>query len=128
MRKPSLSRWIWYIPLLKIDMVFNMKELLIIGIDSLDPDIIVRLRENLPNLTDAINDSPTFRSHSVFPVDTIPAWATITTGQNPTSHGILYSYDVFDQSLNGLKELDFNQIKGKTFWEILSDSPPRTWI
>jgi len=89
----------------------------IIGIDSLDPHLIMKHRESLPNLLQLIDGSPTFIARSVWPVDTIPAWVSIYTGLRPSNHGLLYVYDVFDQSLSDLAKLDVTPIKGSTFWD-----------
>jgi predicted AlkP superfamily phosphohydrolase/phosphomutase len=92
-------------------------QLAIIGIDSLDPNIIVKYRSHLPNLSRMVAQSPTFRSKSVFPVDTIPAWVSIYTGLLPVHHGLIYVYDVFDPHLSDLAKLDLTGFKGKTFWD-----------
>ena len=100
----------------------------IIGVDSLDPHLIVKHRERLPNLSRLIDESPTFIARSVWPVDTIPAWVSIYTGFRPSNHGLLYVYDVFDQSLSDLAKLDITPIKGKTFWDYAGQEGCRTVI
>ena len=92
-------------------------QLAIIGIDSLDPNIILKYRSHLPNLSRMVDQSPTFTSKSVFPVDTIPAWVSIYTGLLPVNHGLMYVYDVFDPHLSDLAKLDLTEFKGKTFWD-----------
>ena len=92
-------------------------KLAIIGIDSLDPYVILKYRKELPNFSKLIAGSPTFISKSVFPVDTIPAWASIYTGLHPGNHGFLYTYDIFDPNLSDLGKLDISRIKGRTFWD-----------
>ena len=64
-----------------------------------------------------VEQSPTFTSKSVFPVDTIPAWVSIYTGLFPVNHGLLYVYDIFDPHLSDLAKLDLTKFKGKTFWD-----------
>ena len=97
-----------------------MSKVIIIGIDSLDPYIILRYRDRLPNFSKLIDSSPTFISRSIFPVDTIPAWITIYTGLHPGNHGVLYVYDVFDPNLSDLRKIDVRHIKGNTFWDYAS--------
>jgi predicted AlkP superfamily phosphohydrolase/phosphomutase len=104
------------------------RRLAVIGIDSLDPIIVLRYREHLPNFSRIIDDSPTFISKSVFPVDTIPAWATIFTGLRPGNHGLLYVYDVFDPHLSDLAKLDLNSLVGKTFWDHASNNGLRSVV
>jgi predicted AlkP superfamily phosphohydrolase/phosphomutase len=104
------------------------EQVAIIGIDSLDPHLIVKHRAMLPNLSRLIDESPTFIARSVWPVDTIPAWVSIYTGLRPSNHGLLYVYDVFDQSLSDLAKLDVTPIKGRTFWDYAGQEGCRTVI
>lgn len=104
------------------------RRLAIIGIDSLDPTMILGYREHLPNFARIIDNSPTFISKSVFPVDTIPAWATIFTGLRPGNHGLLYVYDVFDPHLSDLAKLDVNSLVGRTFWDYASNNGLRSVV
>jgi predicted AlkP superfamily phosphohydrolase/phosphomutase len=97
------------------------KKLAIIGIDSLDPAVILDYRDKLPTFSKFITESPTFISQSVFPVDTIPAWATIFTGLQPSNHGLMYVYDIFDPNLSDLSKINFQILKGKTFWDYISN-------
>ena len=97
-----------------------MTRLLIIGIDSLDPYVLTENRTHLPTFSKLIAESPTLLSKSVFPVDTIPAWASINTGLRPGNHGLLYVYDIFDPTLSDLRKLNIEEVKGKTYWDILS--------
>lgn len=99
-----------------------MSKLIVIGIDSLDPNILIRHKEMLPNFNIILKESQTLKAKSVFPVDTVPAWASIYTGMHPMNHGILYVYDVFDQKLSDLKRLKIDFIRGKTFWDYASDN------
>jgi len=103
-------------------------KLAIIGIDSLDPYVILKYRKELPNFSKLVEESPTFISKSVFPVDTIPAWASIYTGLHPGNHGFLYTYDIFDPNLSDLGKLDVSRIKGRTFWDYASQKGYRTVV
>lgn len=94
------------------------KRLAIIGIDSLEPTVLMRMSDKLPNFNKLIRMSPVRTAQSVFPVDTVPAWASIYTGLHPGNHGVLYVYDVFDSKLGDLKKVDIGRIRGKTFWDI----------
>ena len=103
-------------------------KLAIIGIDSLDPYVILMYKKELPNFSKLVEESPTFISKSVFPVDTIPAWASIYTGLHPGNHGLLYTYDIFDPNLSDLRKLDISRIKGRTFWDYAGQEGYRTVI
>jgi predicted AlkP superfamily phosphohydrolase/phosphomutase len=104
------------------------EKLAIIGIDSLDPHVILKYKAMLPNLSRLIDESPTFIARSVWPVDTIPAWVSVYTGLRPSNHGLLYVYDVFDQSLSDLAKLDITPIKGRTFWDYAGQEGCRTVV
>jgi len=97
-----------------------MRKIAIIGIDSLDPYLLQGYRDMLPTFSKLIDESPTFISKSIFPVDSIPAWMSIFTGLHPGNHGLLYTFDIFDPNLSDLSKLDTNNIKGKTFWDYAS--------
>lgn len=92
-------------------------KLAIIGIDSLDPNLLLSYKKHLPNFSKLMDGSKTFSSKPVFPVDTIPCWASIYTGLNPANHGLLYVYDIFDPNLSDLKKLNIDLIKGRAFWD-----------
>jgi len=104
------------------------KKLLIIGIDSLDPEVILKERSRLPVLSRLMEASPTFRSASVFPADTVPAWVSIYTGLLPANHGIFYAFDLFDPDRKGLAGIDSSRIRGSTFWDIAGDAGLRSVI
>ena len=93
------------------------RRLLIIGIDSLDPEVVLGLRNQLPVLSRLMDGSPTFRASSVFPADTIPAWVSIYTGLLPANHGIFYSFDLFDPERSALAGIDSSRLQGSTFWD-----------
>ncbi len=98
-----------------------IKKLIILGIDGMDRDVVLRYREDLPNLYGMMrsNGEPTLRS--VFPADTTPAWATIYTGQDPSQHGIINFVNVGAKD-NTYRPTVFedNEFRGKTFWDVLN--------
>lgn len=103
-------------------------QLAIIGIDSLDPHILLKYRDELPTFSSLISKSDSLIIKSTFPVDSIPAWATIYTGLNPGNHGFLYSYDIFDPNLSDLHKLNSTSLKSKTFWDFTSSSGYKSLI
>jgi len=103
-------------------------KLAIIGIDSLDPYVLLKYRNELPVFDRLMKGSPTFKSKSVFPVDTIPAWTSIFTGLNPENHGTFYVYDIFDPNLSDLRKVNVCQSKGKTFWDYAGQAGYRSGI
>jgi predicted AlkP superfamily phosphohydrolase/phosphomutase len=67
-------------------------------------------------------ESPAIRLESIFPIDSIPAWATIFRGVNPAKHGLVYSFDVFEESWNSILKIDRTSFEGRTFWDYASDA------
>lgn len=99
-----------------------MNKLLILGIDSLDPVLISNFREYLPNMNKLMSEN-NVTLKSIFPPDTLPAWFTIFSGLNPAKHGLLYTHDIFNVGHN--KIIDNTNIKGKMFWDFVSENKKR---
>lgn len=98
-----------------------MNKLVIIGIDSVDRELISKYLDDLPNFRKIIKDSPHINSKSVFPPDSDSAWASIYTGLNPAKHGVVFFVDPLKKaSLHESDYLDSSCIQGKTFWDIAS--------
>ncbi len=98
-----------------------MKKLAVILIDGLDPEVLQKHIESLPNLKELVEKGTFKKLESVIPPDSIPAWATIYTGVNPGEHGIFESIDYLK-----IKNQDFSMdnsvFKGKTFWDAISNN------
>ena len=98
-----------------------VKKLIVLGIDGMDRDVVLRYKDQLPNLYGLMqkNGSPHLRS--VFPADTTPAWSTIYTGVDPSVHGIINFVNVGAKD-NTYKPLVFDDsaFKGKAFWDVLN--------
>lgn len=95
-----------------------MKRVMIIGIDALDPNQLLKFKDSLPNFRKMMEESLTFKMKSVFPPDTIPAWITIYTGLNPAEHGIIHTFDIFESDWKSIANLNVNAFKDRTFWDI----------
>ena len=63
-----------------------VRKLIILGIDGMDWDVIVRYKDKLPNLYGLMQKNNYPHLRSVFPADTTPAWSTIYTGHDPSEH------------------------------------------
>lgn len=95
-----------------------MSKVLIIGIDSLDADIISKWENELPNFKKLKENNPSITFKSVFPPDSDTAWASIYTGLNPAKHGVVNFIDPFEKSVNiQTKEGEAESLVGKTFWD-----------
>lgn len=103
-------------------------KVLIIGIDSMDPYVLLKYRSELPTLSSLMERSPTFISRSIFPPDSVPAWASIYTGLNPAKHGVFYVFDVFDPNLGDLSKVQTRGIIGKTFWDYATKAGLRSVV
>ena len=95
------------------------KKVLVIGIDALDSATLTKLLNRLPafgHLKDANTD---ISFDGVFPPDSPTSWASIYTGLNPAKHGILLFVDPLKKAGTMItKEINDNNIHGKTFWDI----------
>lgn len=95
----------------------------ILGIDGMDNDLLLKWAGDLPNLLYLRNSMPPINFSSIFPPDTTPAWASIYTGMNPAEHGIINFVNPADKE-GGYEPLRLsdNLLKGKTFWDAVSDA------
>lgn len=96
-----------------------MPKVVIIGIDSMDKELLYKYLEELPTFQKLIHDTPDFHMTSVFPPDSDTAWASIYTGLNPAHHGIVLFVDPLKKtSIQETDYLDISNLRGKTFWDI----------
>jgi predicted AlkP superfamily phosphohydrolase/phosphomutase len=105
-----------------------MSKVLVIGIDSLDPILLSKFEDDLPNFRRLAESFPRVSLKSVFPVDSIPAWATIFTGMNPARHGLIHAFDVFETSWEAILRIDTEIYRGKTFWDYAGKMGKRTCV
>ena len=99
-----------------------IKKLIILGIDGMDRDVVLRYMDQLPNLRKLTEENGFPSLRSVFPADTTPAWSTIYTGVDPSVHGIINFVNVGAKE-NAYKPLTFDDsaFQGKTFWDALNN-------
>lgn len=96
-----------------------MSRVLIIGIDSMDSILLSRFEHRLPNLKELKARSPKIALRSVYPPDSVTAWATIYTGLNPAKHGMVYFTDPLDKVVGTVgTEIDNSILRGNTFWDL----------
>ena len=94
-----------------------MSKVVIIGIDGLDPFLIERWRDVLPNFKSMYNKLSEIIIESTFPPDSICAWASIFTGENPAEHGLIESIDYLSNNRKAKNNDNSSHIKGRTFWD-----------
>lgn len=102
--------------------------LIILGIDALDPKVVGRELHGLPNLKRMSETGMMRAIESVFPPDSIPAWATIFTGLDPSQHGLVMTPDVFESSWMSILNIDAGTFKGRTFWDRANRLGKRVFI
>lgn len=99
-----------------------IKKLIVLGMDGLDYDVVMKYSADLPNLYGLMAARGFPRLRSMFPADTTPAWASIFTGLDPSRHGIINFVNVGDEK-NACKSFVFDDsaLRGKTFWDRLGN-------
>ncbi len=95
-----------------------MSKVALIGIDGLDPYLLGKWRDSLPNMSALYNDVNDIIVESTFPPDSICAWASIYTGENPAEHGLIESIDYLSSRKSQNNENRSALFQGKTFWDI----------
>lgn len=105
------------------------KRVLVIGIDSMDSELINKFIEDLPNIRQLKESSPDIKLKGVFPPDSPTSWASIYTGLNPGKHGVLFFVDPLEKTSKLLREeLDNSTIKGRTFWDLAGKFGRKVYI
>lgn len=105
-----------------------MSKIVIIGIDGLDPFLLTKWRDSLPNFNSMFNDTSDILIESTFPPDSICAWASIFTGDNPAEHGLIESINYLsDRKIKEDTDRTAN-IKGRTFWDIAGKDGKRVCV
>jgi predicted AlkP superfamily phosphohydrolase/phosphomutase len=104
-----------------------MPKLIVIGIDGMDPWVFDKLHTEMPHLSSILQTGCYKHCDSVFPPDSIPAWATIFTGQYPDSHGWLDNID-YEDIRRGAAVNKMCDLQGRTFWDQLSNAGKRVCI
>lgn len=94
-----------------------MKKTILMVLDGLDHEYIRAHLDELPCFRRLAGTGSFAALESVIPADSIPAWNTIYTGQNPAQHGILDSIDYL-QGRDKLR-VDSFSVAGRTLWDEL---------
>jgi predicted AlkP superfamily phosphohydrolase/phosphomutase len=90
-------------------------KLLILGIDGMDPVLLSRFLDRLPNLKALAAATGKASYESVFPPDSVPAWVSFFTGLNPAEHGVLEYVDYL--SSKTAEDPQAEIFHGHTFWD-----------
>ncbi len=95
--------------------------------DGLEPSLLEKWWDELPNFRRLRDEGAFTRMDSVYPPDSVPAWATIYTGATPDYHGILDSVDYLDTKQKAFK-CDTGGLTGNTFWDAAGDQGKRVCV
>lgn len=105
------------------------KKLVVIGIDALDSDTLEKLKDELPNFRQLLENSKDINFDGVFPPDSPTSWGSIYTGVNPAKHGIVLFVDPLQRVSTMInKDVDDSTIRNKTFWDIVSETGKKVCI
>jgi predicted AlkP superfamily phosphohydrolase/phosphomutase len=105
-----------------------MSKIVIIGIDGLDPFLLDTWKDALPSFRDLLAESDKNMIESTTPPDSICAWASIFTGDNPAEHGLIESIDYLAPKKLENHEDRSADFRGRTFWDIVSDKGKKVCI
>jgi len=93
---------------------------LVLALDGLDPDLFVRFRDQMPNLSALAEQGVFCPLRSTTPPMTFPAWSTCLTGVNPGKHGI-FDFTERITGKYGVRFLNSTRRRYPTFLRILSE-------
>jgi predicted AlkP superfamily phosphohydrolase/phosphomutase len=99
-----------------------VSKIILIGIDGLDPVLLKEWRNILPNFNSLFNDISDIIMESTFPPDSIAAWTSIYTGENPAEHGLIESIDYLSGRNADRNEDRSAYFRGRTFWDEVGSS------
>jgi len=99
----------------------NKPEVLIIGLDGVDPELLDRyIRQGiLPNFKRLRDKGVYARLKSSIPIITTVTWTSFITGKNPGKHGI-FGFVNYKDDTHNLKILNSSDRKTEGIWSILN--------
>lgn len=99
----------------------NKPEVLIIGLDGVDPELLDRYIQQgiLPNLKRLRDKGVYARLKSSIPIITTVTWTSFITGKNPGKHGI-FGFVNYKDDTHNLKILNSSDRKTEGIWSILN--------
>lgn len=97
------------------------RKVMVIGLDCADPQLLKRWLPDLPNLNKLVQNGLHGKIRSSNPPITVPAWATLTTGQDPGQLGFYGFRNRSHYDYTSLSIVDSRSLKAKTIWDILGE-------
>ena len=110
-----------------------MSKVVIIGIDGLDLELLLKYENDLPSFKKLRMNLPDIKLTSVYPYDSETAWCSIYTGLNPAKHGTVIFKNPFEESTTTSTfvdaEIDIQKrIRGITFWDYASEAGKKVCV
>lgn len=98
------------------------KRVLVIGLEGISPELLISLVNSgkLPNLAKILENGTMINLTSPLPLVSPVTWTSFSTGKNPGKHGIFGWQQCNLSNYQTYIPLS-DDIKSKTFWEILSE-------
>lgn len=105
------------------------KKVFVLGIDGAPPELIFeRWKDDLPNLKKLMEEGCYSKMESTIPPLTCAAWTSFSTGKSSGDHGLFEYVYRKNNNPNDLQVISSENIKQKTFWEILSEQGKKSII
>jgi predicted AlkP superfamily phosphohydrolase/phosphomutase len=98
------------------------KKIVVIGLDCLEPSLVGRWIEELPNFRGLIKGGISGPLRSTDPPITVPAWMSMMTGKSPGTLGFYGFRNRSDYSYDRLSFATSVMVREKTVWDYLSDA------
>lgn len=96
------------------------KKVMVIGLDCAAPPLVFKKwLQDLPNLRRLIQSGRHGKLRSSDPPITVPAWATLTTGQDPGQLGFYGFRNRSDYNYTSLSVVNSRSLQADTIWDIL---------
>ncbi len=101
------------------------RKVAVIGLDCLEPTLVDRWIDGLPNIKKLMDEGIYGRLRSTDPPITIPAWTSMMTGKSPGTLGFYGFRNRSDYSYDKLSFATSLLVKEKTVWDYLSSNGKR---
>lgn len=105
---------------MQIDQSAKKNKVLVIGVDGISYSAIEKIRDEMPEFKECLENSCSGILHSTIPPTSPVAWPTSYTGKNPGKIGIGGLFKKKSTS-NSWEPVDTNDCPNKTIWDIASE-------
>lgn len=97
-------------------------KVLLIGLDGARLDVLKSFAEQglIPNISDFLESGVSGNLQSVYPIHSIPAWTSLSTGQYPLNHGVYGSSIRDSRESYEMKYANSGDVSSERLWEAFS--------